>query len=79
MRPGKRGGFNLTFPYTFKILNVIFVMVGGRGGGDRKIILFMFYGEGGGGNEDFVDIWGGGGSRIGLFLGVISMQFWALS
>ena len=33
---------------------------------------------GGGGNEDFVDI-GGGGSRIGLVLGVISMQFWALS
>ena len=32
----------------------------GRGGGTEKIILFMFYG-GGGGNEDFVDIWGGGG------------------
>ena len=45
----------------------------GRDGGTEKIILFMFYG-GGGGNEDFVDIWGGG-SRIGLVLGVISMQF----
>ena len=76
MRPGKRGGFNLTFPYTFKILNFIFVMVRGRGGGTEKIILFMFYE--GGGNEDFVDIWGGG-SRIGLVLGVIFMQFWALS
>ena len=39
--------FNLTFPYTFKILNFIFVMVRGRGGGTEKIILFMFYGGGG--------------------------------
>ena len=55
-------------------------MVRGRGGGTEKIILFMFYGGGGGGgNEDFVDIGAGGGSRIGLVLGVISMQFWTLS
>ena len=81
MRPGKRGGFNLTFPYTFKILNFIFVMVrGGGGGGDRKNNFIYVLWGGGGGNEDFVDIWGGGGgSRIGLVLGVISMQFWALS
>ena len=78
MRPGKRGGFNLTFPYTFNF--ELYLCYGeGEGWGDRKIILFMFYGGGGGGNEDFVDIWGGGGSRIGLVLGVISMQFWALS
>ena len=68
MRTGKRGGFNLTFPYTFKILNFIFVMVRGRGGGTEKIILFMFYG-GGGGNEDFVDIWGGGVSNRTSFRG----------
>ena len=60
MRPGKRGGFNLTFPYTFKILNFIFVMVRGRGGGTEKIILFMFYG-GGGGVMKISSIFGGGG------------------
>ena len=48
--------------------------------GDRKNnFIYVLWGGGGGGvNEGFVDIWGGG-SRIGLVLGVISMQFWALS
>ena len=59
--PGKRDGFNLTFPYTFKILNFIFVMVRGSGGGTEKIILFMFYGGGGGGVMKISSILGGGG------------------
>ena len=67
MRPGKRGGFNLTFPYTFKILNFIFVMVRGRGGGTEKIILFMFYG-GGGGVIKISSILGGGVSNYLLFI-----------
>ena len=69
MRPGKRGGFNLTFPYTFKILNFIFVMVRGRGGGTEKIILFMFYGGGGGGVMKISSIFGGGVSNRTSFRG----------
>ena len=47
--------------------NFIYVLWGGGGGGVSNRTSFR-------GNEDFVDIWGGG-SRIGLVLGVISMQF----